>query len=765
MHALLLVLFLLGPRIQVLANFEGGSIGKVTEVSPAHLRCAVKGQSDQNHRNRQANWDYFELTNLPREPVTIDLVDLAGEYNYNAPVYAIAKGVRPVYSYDRIRWRHFTNAQVSWDPREPHLTLHFTPESDRIWIAHVRPYTTKDLANLLHSFPGSPYPEVKSVGHTVQGGPMPLWTITNPRIPAANKKVIWLMFRQHAWETGSSWACDGAVRFLLSNRPRAAHIRNTVVYKIFPMADPDGVADGAVRFNQNGYDLNRNWDTPNPRTMPEIWSQRKAILDWVDSGQRLDLFLSLHNDETNEYLEAPARYRALAERIFNTLVRQSSFSPSSPVRNLAVTTTPGKPGRMQVDQGLYHDRGLPSMLMEQRIEYDSKLGRVPTADDRIQFGAELVQCLAEAVTGERASAAKDPKGTSYPPSRVIRSASWDFKHLIRLANTPGKGGSDLWPTTWASNGNVYTGFGDGGGFSGASDNMGRVSMGFARIVGSPPHIKGVDVWGSYPKYAEHPATFCGKPFSMISVGGVLYSWVGSWYNPDRDDFVPCPSNPHPPEDRLAWSRDYGATWTLSKWQLTEQADHLVFVFLNFGKDDNNAKDHEVYLYGQTALGRPRAYLARATPANLRKDPVSSGAYRYFTGSGWSSDFSKARVVYSGADGRRLMHVVYDPGLRRYIASAQGHGVGDLTLLAAPEPWGPWTTIASYQNWGGFGRREPLGVDFPTKWISKDGKTLWGVFSGGRLNPRDGLLDSFNLVKLTFEVRRQLLRARLREALQ
>jgi hypothetical protein len=228
---------------------------------------------------------------------------------------------------------------------------------------------------------------------------MPLLTITNRKIPEREKRVIWLMFRQHAWETGSSWAGDGAVRFLLSNDERAARLRNHVIYKIFPLADPDGVAHGGVRFNLNGYDLNRNWDTPDPRKMPEIWAQRKAILEWVDSGHRLDLFLSLHNDETDEYLEAPADFKALGERAFHALVTRSSFNPTTPLRDPGATTTPGKPGRMTVDQGLFHDRKLPAMLMEQVIEYDSKLGHAPTAADRSEFGAELVRALSEAVTG------------------------------------------------------------------------------------------------------------------------------------------------------------------------------------------------------------------------------------------------------------------------------------------------------------------------------------------------------------------------------
>ena len=63
MPNLLLALILALSGIGVLTNFEGGSIGKVEQVSLMHLRCAVQGQSDQDHRNRQANWYYFELTN------------------------------------------------------------------------------------------------------------------------------------------------------------------------------------------------------------------------------------------------------------------------------------------------------------------------------------------------------------------------------------------------------------------------------------------------------------------------------------------------------------------------------------------------------------------------------------------------------------------------------------------------------------------------------------------------------------------------------
>jgi murein tripeptide amidase MpaA len=387
----------LRAQIGVLTNFEGGNIGKVVFVSPVHLRCAVEGQSDQDHRNRQANWYYFELRNLPRTPVTIDLADLAGEYDYRSPAYSVTKGTRPVYSYDSVSWRHFSDNEVEWDPKEPHLTMKFTPERDHVWIAHVPPYTNKDLAALLGAFGSSRYLKKEVVGRTVGGRDMLLLTITDPQIEEREKKVIWLMFRQHAWETGSSWVGDGAVRFLLSNAAGAAQLRAQAIFKIFPMADPDGVATGGVRFNKNGYDLNRNWDLFDAGKMPEIAAQHKAIVNWVDGGHRLDLFLSLHNTEDGEYLEAPEAFHALGQRVWQLLSDQTTFNPTTPFRPFREAAAGAVAGRMTVDEGLFHDRKLPSMLMEQMVQYNSKLGRCPTAKDRMEFGAGLVRMLVAAL--------------------------------------------------------------------------------------------------------------------------------------------------------------------------------------------------------------------------------------------------------------------------------------------------------------------------------------------------------------------------------
>jgi hypothetical protein len=79
------------------------------------------------------------------------------------------------------------------------------------------------------------------------------------------------------------------------------------------------------------------------------------------------------------------------------LVETTTFNPTVPLRDAAETTTAGKAGRMQVSQGLFHDRKLPSMIMEQMVDYNSKLGHLPEIADRKQFGEGLVRAMASTV--------------------------------------------------------------------------------------------------------------------------------------------------------------------------------------------------------------------------------------------------------------------------------------------------------------------------------------------------------------------------------
>lgn len=374
--------------ITINTQFEGAHVGRAEKVSDTHWRIGAPGDKDQDGRNRQANWYYFRVIGAKTgQPLTLDIVDLPGEYNYKANRGAITKDTPPVISYDNKSWSHVTTFE--YDAKEPRMRLLITPEKSTFWIAHVAPYTHEQLSKLRGDVSKSPAFSEERIGKSVQGRDMLLWTIADKPQPA---KTIWLMFRQHSWETGSSWAGEGAVRELISN----AALRKNVTWKIFPFADPDGVVRGNVRFNLNGYDLNRNWDVEDPKNMPEITAQRNAIREWLKAGNKIDLFLSLHNTEATEYLEAcphGGEFRDLGDRFFKLLKETTTFYPSRDLTNAAQTTTEGMRGRMTVIQGLYRDFKVPGFLMEQRISYNEKLKKLPLPADRMHFGAELVRAM------------------------------------------------------------------------------------------------------------------------------------------------------------------------------------------------------------------------------------------------------------------------------------------------------------------------------------------------------------------------------------
>ncbi len=377
-------------------DFEGGSLGKVETLADDRFRCHVVGQADERGRNRQASWYFFRMNGVKHREVTLLLTNFVGEYNDKPGACAMNADTIPVFSVDGERWQHFS--AMTWDDERKEATLKFRPEQDTIWIAHVPPYTTARLQRLLIETQRRRGARVEVIGRTVEGRDLHLVTVSEPRGPEGQKRTVWLMARQHAWESGTSFVMEGALRFITSAEPKAAELRRRVVFKFIPMMDPDGCAGGRVRFNANGYDVNRHWDEVDPhdaqfaRRMPEIWSVKRAIFDWVDSGRAVDLMLNLHNTESTEYLQAQVDDPGVLNRLqsfSDRLVANTTFAPS---RALSISSAPAN-----TTTSLWKERRVPVLLMEQRIGFNQKLGRQATVEDRLEFGRELIIAMAETV--------------------------------------------------------------------------------------------------------------------------------------------------------------------------------------------------------------------------------------------------------------------------------------------------------------------------------------------------------------------------------
>ncbi|WPP53694.1 M14-type cytosolic carboxypeptidase [Catalinimonas niigatensis] len=380
--------------ISIHTDFEGGNLGEVEQVAENHWECAVAGESDWDNRNRQASWYYFRVEGAKDQELIIDLTKLLGEYNYKPGAHAITAETRPVISYNQKEWRHLSDDEVAWNEEKVELRLKLKPEKDTMWIAHQPPYTTARLDELLSSYQDDPLVKRSKIGESADQKPLHLLTITNPDIPLEQKKVIWLMARQHSWESGTSWVMEGALRYLLDSAEGKA-LLNKHLFQVMPMADPDGVARGGVRFNKFGHDLNRNWDLVKPDEMPEIHAQKTAIVNWLLQGHRIGVFLTLHNTEAADYVQGPDLPEG--HKFWKYMSEYTSFRAEEGLRKMPETTTAGQPGRMTVNQALWAEQKVPAYLMELKVEKVDKLNARRSVEDWLALGPGVVKALVAAV--------------------------------------------------------------------------------------------------------------------------------------------------------------------------------------------------------------------------------------------------------------------------------------------------------------------------------------------------------------------------------
>ena len=214
----------------------------------------------------------------------------------------------------------------------------------------------------------------------------------------------------------------------------------------------------------------------------------------------------------------------------------------------------------------------------------------------------------------------------------------------------------------------------------------------------------------------------------VKVEGVLYLWLG---HADRNGG----------QAQLTWSRDHGATWKIADWRFAEFG---LVGFINFGKDYAEARDEFVYAYshdGPQADGPADRFVLMRVP----QDRITNrAAWEFFVRRDdqgqpvWSDDVNQHGAVFEHRDACLRSAITYNAGTKRYlwwqaIPQPRGHKDrgdtrfdGGFGIYDSPEPWGPWTTVYFTTEWDtGPGEHG----DFPSKWISDDGRTLHLVFSG------------------------------------
>ena len=309
--------------------------------------------------------------------------------------------------------------------------------------------------------------------------------------------------------------------------------------------------------------------------------------------------------------------------------------------------------------------------------------------------------------------AKSNKGSApYPPSPVINGVEWaPPETIIRRAS-----GSDNWPITWADDGNQYTAYGDGWGFEPKTKK--KLSLGIARINGSPPDFQGTNVRTKSGERTGQGAKGA-KASGMLMVDGVLYMLVRNTGN-----------------SQIAFSADHGKSWKWCDWKFTTSFGAPTF--LNYGKNYAVAPDKLIYIYShnaKTAYEPADEMVMARVPKNKIRNRSAYEFFKGFVDSGrpaWTKNIYERGAVFINPGKCYRSGISYNAGLKRYLWSQTIYNDGDmrfkggLAIFDAPKPWGPWTTVYYTQEWD-LGPGETSC--FPTKWISDDGKTCYLLFSG------------------------------------
>jgi hypothetical protein len=311
-------------------------------------------------------------------------------------------------------------------------------------------------------------------------------------------------------------------------------------------------------------------------------------------------------------------------------------------------------------------------------------------------------------------------GQPYPESQLIKKLEWD-NSVYKINGASG----DNWPITWVNDTLQITSYGDGDGFDAKNPDL---SLGLSYIINDPPNHKGVDIRTNIDT-PEGGGSEGIKTSGLLMVDGLLYIFVRNYKPGNSEDFT---------NSRLGWSENLGITFQWADWHFSNTFGCPDFI--QFGPDYTGAMDQYVYIVSQDNDNAyqysPDIVLARVPKERVRYRE----AYEFYAGqtsdntTSWLADIDKRVPIFSNPAGTQRVAMSYNPALKRFILTTSHRPEGDnrthtdaLGVYESEFPWGYWKTLYYDDDWSNNCRT--YHHRFPTKWMSRDGKEMWLLFSG------------------------------------
>ncbi|KFW12244.1 Cytosolic carboxypeptidase 1, partial [Eurypyga helias] len=298
------------------SKFESGNLRKVIQIRKNEYDLILNSDINSNHYHQ---WFYFEVsgmkTGIGYRFNIINCEKSNSQFNYGMQplMYSVQEALHSQPCWTRVGTdicyykNHFSRSSIAAGGQKGKsyytitFTVTFQHKGDVCYFAYHYPYTYSTLKMHLQKLesmhnPQQIYFRQDVLCETLAGNSCPLVTIT--AMPESsyyehicqfrNRPYVFLSARVHPGETNASWVMKGTLEYLMSNNPSAQCLRESYIFKIIPMLNPDGVINGNHRCSLSGEDLNRQWQNPNPDLHPTIY-HAKGLLQYLAAIKRLPL--------------------------------------------------------------------------------------------------------------------------------------------------------------------------------------------------------------------------------------------------------------------------------------------------------------------------------------------------------------------------------------------------------------------------------------------------------------------------------------------
>jgi hypothetical protein len=296
------------------AAFDSGSIGAWT-IEGDSITATLATHELVNTGVEYAYWLHVELSGAEDRTVDFALEGIR---------HAAFFGDHPdesqlVTSCDGERWERIT--EHSYDEREGG-TYRFTHrfDCDRPRVATFFPSSWEDLDRWTRIKGKHPHASLSILGQSAQGRDLYELKITNPELPDAGKRTVFVLGRQHAAETAGSHQLTGMVDFLLSGEPEAQPLLDRAVWRVVPMLNPDGVYLGLNRGTSQLRDPNADWANDSSIEVVTVRDRVRSLAEETGLDMVLDWHNQVNDERWHDFVYAPT-----GNRFFPVLSEWTAF--------------------------------------------------------------------------------------------------------------------------------------------------------------------------------------------------------------------------------------------------------------------------------------------------------------------------------------------------------------------------------------------------------------------------------------------------------